>query len=199
VCWLTFNRAWSDTKGSIHKIYFFWLVEVIATGLGVFVGTIITPQDSSNIVSAAYPVLGGVIGVLVGFSLIFIFNILLAPYRLLKEANERVHQLEILREDNKKQTGLKNEIEKLIIEGTSILQKFKSIRTFGDAWSTEEFKGWRDRVFKILDENNCSAESALFFKDVYLEDDEIAVLGDFVQACEVGLDRLEEILRSFQP
>lgn len=174
-------------------------MEVIATGLGIFIGTILTPVDSSNVVSAIYPVLGGIIGVLVGFSLIFIFNLLLAPYRLLKEANERVHQLEIVREDDVKQTKLKDEIGMSIMEGTAVLKRFKSVRQFGDAWPVEEFRKWRDKVFTTLDENNLSPESSLFFKDVYLDDDEHAALEDFIQACKAGLGRLEEILRSFQP
>ena len=197
VCRLTLSRAWSDTKSSLHKIYFFWLVEVIATGLGVFIGTVLTPEDSSSVVSAIYPVSGGIIGVLVGFFLIFIFNLVLAPYRLLREASERVLQLEKVREGDKKQTRLKDEIGALIIEGTAVLRRFKSIRTFGAPWPVEEFEKWRDGVFKTLDENNLDSESSLFFRDVYLN--EHAVLNDFVQACEAGLYRLEEILQSFHP
>jgi len=88
------SRAWDDTKTSMHKPYFFWLVGVIAAGLGVFIGMIITPERASSTISAVYQVFGGIIGIIIGFILIFIENLLLAPYRQRNEANIRINELE---------------------------------------------------------------------------------------------------------
>ncbi len=192
------RRAWADTITSFHKIYFFWAVEVIAAGLGVFIGTIVTPEGVGRVISAIYPVFGGIIGVLAGFSLIIIFNLVLAPYHLLKEAQKRIRQLEIVKEDDKKQAQIRGDIEVLIIEGTDVLNGFKSVSTFDDAWPIEEFKAWRERGSEILDKYKLSTESTLWFRDVYIEVGSTNDLSSFIEACEAGLDRLEDILRSLR-
>ncbi|OGO20712.1 MAG: hypothetical protein A2Z15_06340 [Chloroflexi bacterium RBG_16_50_11] len=112
--------------------------------------------------------------------------------KLLEEAENKA---EILKSKEQIQIpkNLRDNIANSIMDGAVILQKFKSIRTFDDSWPIEEFKTWCDRVFGIFDENQLLSERALFFKDVHLGDEPI-VLKDYIQACEAGLDRLEQII-----
>jgi len=189
------SRAWADTKTATHKILFFWLVEVIAAGLGVFIGAILTPETATNAVAALNQAAGGILGVVVGFSLIFILNLVLAPYRLLSEARERIRKVEKVSGDNKQREIILEDIRVLIIDGTGVLQQFKAVNSHDSYMPKKEFKKWNEDVYKVLDNNKLDTESALFFKDTYI-DDEHALLGDFIKSCIAGLDRLEQILKS---
>lgn len=115
--------------------------------------------------------------------------------KLLEEATKKAEELKA-KEQIQQKEKLRDDIELLIIEGTDILQGFKAILTAGDKWPITEFNKWRDRVFEVLDKNKLDPNSTLFFKDVYIKDEEIAALHDFIQACTAGLNRLEEIVKS---
>lgn len=88
------RRAWIDTTESFHKIWFFWSVEVIAFGVFVFLGNVATPEGAGAVVSAAYPVVGGVIGAIVGLGIIYLICLIKAPYKQRDEARNRVYVLE---------------------------------------------------------------------------------------------------------
>lgn len=193
----TLSRAWADTRSSFHKILFFWVVEVIAAGSGIFIGTIVTPEDAGRIISATYPAIGGLIGILAGFSIIFIINLILAPYRQRNEARKRLIELESESEDKKQRAQLRQDIGVLITEGTEVLKGFKSVRTFGDALPTEEFKIWREKGYEILLRHGLNTEYSLWFRDVGINIDD-SVLADYKSACEAGLDRLEDILKTLR-
>jgi len=73
-------------KGLSIKFWFFWSVQVVAMGLLAYVGSILIPEGAGKYISYAYPAVGAVIGAIVGFAIIFIINLLLAPYRQRNEA-----------------------------------------------------------------------------------------------------------------
>lgn len=189
------SRAWADTRISFHKIYFFWVVEVVAAGIGGFIGTIVTPAYAGRIMSATYPAIGVLIGILAGFSIIFISNLVLAPYRQRNEARKRLLELVVEREDKKKPAQTRQDIGVLIIEGTEVLKGFRSVRTFNDVWPIEEFQTWRGKVVDILQRHGLNAEYPLWFKDVGINISD-SVLTDYISACEAGLNRLEGILKT---
>jgi hypothetical protein len=83
----------------------------------------------------------------------------------------------------------------LIIEGTDVLRGFKSVKAFGEAWPEEEFKVWREKVYETLIKYKLNDYYALWFKDMSIDMSQ-AVLRDYIEACEAGLNRLEELLKS---
>jgi len=114
--------------------------------------------------------------------------------KLLKEATNKAEEL-IAREQVRQREELLVDIRILILEGTDVLQQFKAVDSHSSYMPIKEFKEWRKNVFRVLDNNKLNTESTLFFRDVYI-DDEHAVLKDFIQSCEAGLDRLEEIVKA---
>ena len=187
------SRAWDDTKASFHKIFFFWGVEVVATGLFAYIGTIITPEHAGRFASAAYPAIGAFFGVIVGFSIIFAINLFLAPYRQRNEVRNLLLNFKSEKAIGQQRAQIKENIGVLIIEGTEVLKGFKSVRTFGDAWPTEEFNAWRGKVSELLMQPGLVEEYSLWFRSVGI-DIQGSRLSDFIEACEAGLQRLEDIL-----
>ncbi len=163
--------------------------------LGTFLGVIYTPEGSSKFLSIIYPIAGVILGAITGIIIIFIINLILAPYRQRNEARERLINLETKSEDKEQRTQLREDIGLLVIEGTEVLKGFKSVRTFTDAWPEEEFKTWREHGSTIFTNHRLNAEYALWFRDVYI-DVSNSVLADYISACEAGLDRLEYILKT---
>lgn len=58
----------------------------------VWLGTVLTPEDASKWVAAAYPTIGGIIGAAIGFGTIFAVKLFWAPYRQRDEARALVEQ-----------------------------------------------------------------------------------------------------------
>jgi len=81
----SFGRAWADTKHFYHNILF-WGVEVLLTVVGGFVGNALTPATVGNFESALYPAIGSVTGAIVGFAIIYLVFLFLAPYRQRNQA-----------------------------------------------------------------------------------------------------------------
>lgn len=133
------RRAWKDTTESFHKIWFFWGVEVVATGAFIFLGTILTPEDASRLVSAIYPTVGGVIGAIVGFGIIYLICLFRAPYKQRNEART-------LLETKRKPIPLpnRNELIKAIAEVKTTtlkyihLQDTQSTRTLAEVTQAHE-------------------------------------------------------------
>lgn len=55
-------------------------------------GAVQIPADASDFVSAAYPVIGGIIGAVVGLGIIYQIMLITAPYKQRNEARELVEQ-----------------------------------------------------------------------------------------------------------
>jgi len=136
-----------------------------------------------------------VLGAIAGIICIFIINFVLAPYRQRNEARQQITNLETKREDKKKRAQIQQDIGVLIIEGTGVLQGFKSVHTFGDALPIEEFQAWRGKVTDMLQRHGLNTEYPLWFRDVGINISD-SVLADYISACEAGLTRLESILNT---
>jgi len=92
------KRACEDTKHSFHTTKFFWGVQVVAMGVFIFGATLLIPENANKLVLAGYPAVGAVIGVIVGFGIIYLVIFFEAPYKqrnearsLLLEKTPRVH------------------------------------------------------------------------------------------------------------
>jgi hypothetical protein len=96
--------------------------------------------------------------------------------------------------EKKQKAQIKSDLGVLIIEGADVLRGFKSVKTFGDIWPEQEFKGWREKVYKTLIDSKFNDYYALFFKDTCIDISQ-AILSDYIGACEAGLNRLEELLK----
>lgn len=92
---------------------------------------------------------------------------------------------------------LRHDIGILIIEGKEVLMGFKSVRTFGDVPPIDEFQHWRGEVTKTLQNSKLVDYYPLWFSDVGIEIKD-SLLKDFIEACEAGLERLEEILKALR-
>jgi len=88
------SRAWEDTKHFLHNLWGFLLVEVLAMGIGAIIGSILRPENASKLVSAMYPFLGAITGLVVGFVVIFGIKLLQAPYRQRNEARKHLREYE---------------------------------------------------------------------------------------------------------
>ena len=82
------SLAWKDTKASFHQLRFFWGVETGSVSLFIYGGTVLTPEDASKFVAAAYPAIGGIIGAVIGFGIIFAIKLFWAPYKQRNEARQ---------------------------------------------------------------------------------------------------------------
>lgn len=82
----TFRRAKEDTNDFFHKTKGFILVECVVMGGFGYLATIFTPDDASKYIQALYPFIGAVVGALVGLLLIYLFFLIIAPYKQRNEA-----------------------------------------------------------------------------------------------------------------
>src|SRR3989304_1241981 len=97
----SWRRAWEDTERFRHTAGSFWGLEIVGASVlglgGGYAGFLRTPMGTTPTQSFLYPAIGGVVGVIIGlmivFSLIFIWNIFRAPYRQRNEARNMVRQL----------------------------------------------------------------------------------------------------------
>jgi Na+/proline symporter len=99
----SWRRACRDTE-SFRKDsrVWFWGVEIVGGGAlfglaGSLLGDYYTPSTATPFWQSAYPTIGGAIGVILGFiivfALIYVVNLLRAPYRQRDEARIDVEQL----------------------------------------------------------------------------------------------------------
>ena len=99
--------------------------------------------------------------------------------------------------NDKQQAQIRFDIGLLVIEGTEVLKGFKSVHTFADAWPIEEFQAWRGKVTDILQRHGLNTEYTLWYRDAGINIAD-SVLVDYINACEAGLDRLEDILKTLK-
>ena len=201
-----FKRAKRDTLSAFHTFRFWIFGLCIGAALTIMV-LLWIPSGIQGGWQIVYQVLVPLIGVILGLATVFGVFLLKAPYKQRNEARKRVIELESEREkkanlvfgDAKEQerVQLRSDIALLIIEGTNVLNGFKSVHIFGDALPTEEFKVWCGKVTELLDRYKRSEDYALWFRDVYINVGD-SLLEDFVVACEAGLDRLESILETLR-
>ncbi len=59
---------------------------MVAIGAFAFLGAIFTPENAGRLASAIYPVVGGAMGAVVGFGIIYLICLIKAPYRQRDEA-----------------------------------------------------------------------------------------------------------------
>lgn len=59
----------------------------------VYLGTVLVPEGANTLVSAAYPVVGGMIGAIIGFAVIYLAMLIKAPTKQRNEARRRVGEL----------------------------------------------------------------------------------------------------------
>lgn len=105
----SWRRAQGDTKRFRRSPKSFWGLEIVGAAVlgfgGSLLGFLLTPIDRSRLVQFLYPAAGGVVGIIVGlvlvFFLIFLWNLFRAPYRQRdeqylrwNEAREKVVKLE---------------------------------------------------------------------------------------------------------
>ena len=97
-----YQRASQDTELFRKSGFSFWALEVVGAAMfgvgGAFIGYWLTPSNSNPFWQFGWPTIGGGVGVIVGFILVFIMifarNLILAPYRQRNEARIRVVELE---------------------------------------------------------------------------------------------------------
>lgn len=66
------RQGFQDTKQAHHRISFFYGVDVVMGAIGSSLGAVVVPQNAHVWEQVLYPVVGGLIGVLVGVVLIFL-------------------------------------------------------------------------------------------------------------------------------
>lgn len=82
------RRAWKDTDNSRTSARFFWIAEVmgaaVAGVIGGMVGAWLIPETAGKSQQYLYPAIGGAVGIIVGFGIvfafIFIWHLFRAPY-----------------------------------------------------------------------------------------------------------------------
>jgi len=87
------GRAWEDTKHSFHSIKFFVGVEVMTISVCIFLATLLIPENPDKLVSAGFPAIGAIVGVLVGFGLIYLYMFIRAPYKQRNEARKQLIEI----------------------------------------------------------------------------------------------------------
>ncbi len=79
-------RAWRDTEG-FRGSFRFWIWEVVGVGVfGAVAALVLLPDQPSDTESVLYPLVGVIVGALAAYSLIYLFNLPLAPLRQRNEA-----------------------------------------------------------------------------------------------------------------
>lgn len=92
------SRAWQDTEHFRESAKSYWFMEVVGAAMfgvgGGFVGYWQTPVVATSLQQFAYPTVGGAMGIILGFVIVFAFifawNLFRAPYRQRNEARAKV-------------------------------------------------------------------------------------------------------------
>jgi hypothetical protein len=98
-----FGRAWRDTENFRQSAKSFWIFEVVGAAMfgiiGAASGFWLTPQGANPFQQNLYPAIGGGIGIIVGFiivfALVFVWNLFCAPYRQLNETRLALSTLQM--------------------------------------------------------------------------------------------------------
>jgi len=96
------RRAWKDTENFRNTAKFFWVWEVsgaAVTGVvGGIIGAWLTPEGADRLRQYIYPAIGGVVGIIAGAVLVFVFiftwHLFRAPYKQRDNALELAMQVE---------------------------------------------------------------------------------------------------------
>ena len=97
-----YQRASQDTESFRKSGFSYWALEVVGAAvfgvIGAFVGYGLTPSGASSLWQFGLPTIGGAVGIVVGFGIVFIvifgWNLYRAPYRQRNEARIKVIELE---------------------------------------------------------------------------------------------------------
>lgn len=89
----SWNRAAFDAERFRHSGRWFWGPEVLGTILGGVLGTVVTPDNASRLLTIGLPALGALLGVIVPFILVFCWHLFRAPYRQRDEERLKVQTL----------------------------------------------------------------------------------------------------------
>lgn len=98
----TWQRAWEDTESFRQTTKYFWVVEVMGGAvfgvLGGMVGVWLTPANSTAFRQNLYPTVGAAVGLVLGlvlvFGLIYLWNLFRAPYRQRNDAQKLAEHLQ---------------------------------------------------------------------------------------------------------
>lgn len=141
------QRASRDFKGWLRNHIAVQPLSFVLTGVGTWLFTYLIPPDMSIPLAA---MLGGVVGLALLYLGVYLFQLLCAPYRQLKELRIEYSKVQSELENSKQIKGIKLDVGNLIFEGTEILKGFRSVTSFGDVWPIEEFKAWREKAVELF-------------------------------------------------
>jgi len=202
----TRQRASKDTESFRKSTKSFWLLEIggtaVLTFVGGYVGSLLMPQNPTPSQQYIYPGAGAAIGMIIGlvvvFALIYLWNLFRAPYRQRDEARRMVLELQKEKEVRQYKKQIVLDVNLLVIEGMDVLNAFKS----GDssqrtAWPAEKFKLWLLHANEVYRRHKLLNEQILWLRDVGIEVGNSS-FDDVIQACENGLNRLEKILDKYK-
>ena len=96
------RRAWRDTDTFRNSARFFWIWEVmgaaVAGVIGGMMGAWLTPENPTKFQQYLYPTIGGAVGVIAGFvivfALIFIWHLFRVPHKQRDDAIELARQVQ---------------------------------------------------------------------------------------------------------
>ena len=97
-----YQRASQDTESFRKSGFSFWALEVVGAAVFGVVGALVslwlTPSHSSAFWQNALPTIGGGLGLVLGFAMVFLaiyfLNLIRAPYKQRNEARQRIKELE---------------------------------------------------------------------------------------------------------
>jgi len=189
------QRACKDFKVWLRNHIAAQPLSFVLPGVGTMLATYLIPPDISITLAAIYGFIGGVVGLALLYSGVYLIQLFRAPYKQLKELRIEYSKLQSEQENSKRINGIKLDISYLIFEGTEILKGFKSVTSHNGFLPKEEFKAWREKAVELFHRYKLKDYSPLWFKDTSSIDISQAVKRDFIEACESGLKRLEELLK----
>ncbi len=150
------KRAWDDTKMSFHSIKFFWVVEVVMMGIFVFLATLLIPENANAVITALYPAVGVVIGAIVGFGVIYLIMLIVAPY---KQRNEARH---LLSEIPSKRKVIADKLAEFYLAGEDLLASAIQNKLGGDALTL--YGRWGNAVKDYFNANPNELGQAILFR-----------------------------------
>lgn len=192
------QRAYRDFKAWLRNHIAVQPLSFFLAGVGTALAMYLIPPDTSITLAAIYGFIGGAVGLALLYSVVYLLQLFRAPYRQLKELRTEYSKLQSKLENSRRIKGIKLDVSHLIFEGTEILNGFKSVTSFGDVLPIEEFKAWREKAVELFHRHQLDDYSSLWFKDTSRVDMSQPFLKDFIEACESGLKRLEELLKGLQ-